>query len=564
MRPINLIRRGKAVIAVLSLFALAAGNVQGATPDKVGIIIKSRLGEAGRQIPVLVAGEQTPLSTMLNLFYRGRTFRPAWSDGNRPTLQAEQLLESIRGAEGDGLRAEFYKASEIEALIAKIDAALSKGSLPLSDDLASLDLLLSKSFLRYSYDLIAGRVSPTTIEGEWADNAWDTDLHRTLEEVVRSDNLKEFISSFPSPHPGYEKLKSKLADYREIARRGGWPAIPAGRLMTEGSRGRRVALLKERLIMTDGLYPEEEGDSRLFDKSLGNAVAWFQARHGLEPDGIVGEMTLEALKVPVEERIRQMELNLERWRWLPYDFGERHIMVNSADFRLSVFDNLEEVMTMRIIVGKPFWHTPSFSSTMTRIIFNPSWTATPDIVTEDLLPRVMEDRDYLERLGFVVYRGWGKDAEEVDPYEENWWEVYEEELDYRFTQLPGPLNPLGRVKFIFKNPFDVYMHDTTGKGYFSQPVRTFSHGCIRLEEPFKLAEYLLGDDPEWTSDKIAEVLESEEELTLLLPGDVEVHLLYWTAWVDGDGTLQFRSDIYERDSQLNEALFGEITHEVLP
>jgi murein L,D-transpeptidase YcbB/YkuD len=239
-------------------------------------------------------------------------------------------------------------------------------------------------------------------------------------------------------------------------------------------------------------------------------------------------------------------------------------MVNSADFSLSVFENREEVMTMRIIVGKPFWHTPNFSSTMTRIIFNPSWTATPGIVIEDLLPQVMEDPDYLERLGFVVYRGWGKDAEVVDPYEEDWWEINEDELDYKFTQLPGPLNPLGRVKFLFQNPFDVYMHDTTRKDYFSEPVRTFSHGCIRLEEPFMLAEYLLGDDPEWTSDEIAEVLESEDELTLQLPGDVEVHLLYWTAWVDGDGTLQFRSDIYERDSQLNEALFGEITHEDLP
>ncbi|MBE9536438.1 MAG: L,D-transpeptidase family protein [Proteobacteria bacterium] len=564
MRPINLIKRGKAAIAGLSLFALTAGSALCATPDDVGLLIEAQLGEAGRQIPVLVEGEQTPLSTMRNLFYRGRAFRPAWSSGHRPTLQAEQLLDAIGEAEMDGLRAEFYKAAEIKALIAKLDLAVSSGRLADTDSLAGLDLLLTESFLRYSYDLIAGRVNPATIEGEWADNTWETDLHRTLEKAIRSGNLKELISSLPPPHPGYEELKAELATYREIAQRGGWPGIPTGRLMAEGSRGRRVALLKERLIVTGDLYPENEGTSRLFDDSLSDNVAWFQARHGLEADGIVGEMTLEALNVPVEERIRQMELNLERWRWLPYDFGERYIMVNSADFSLSVFDKREEVMTMRIIVGKPFWHTPSFSSTMTRLIFNPSWTATPAIVVEDLLPKVMEDHGYLERLGFVVYRGWGKDAEEVDPYKVDWREVKEEELDYRFTQLPGPLNPLGRLKFIFQNPFDVYMHDTTRKDYFFEPVRTFSHGCIRLEEPFMLAKYLLGDKPGWTSDKIVEAVESGEKLTVQLPGDVEVHLLYWTAWVDVEGTLQFRSDIYDRDSQLNEALLGEITHEDLP
>jgi murein L,D-transpeptidase YcbB/YkuD len=418
---------------------------------------------------------------------------------------------------------------------------------------ARVDIMLTRALLTYCSDLLSGRVNPASIEGEWSGHT--PDVSSLVQKSILSATVHKNLQSLLPKHEGYFRLRRALLAYRHIAEEGGWRPVPDGKELKEGSRGVRVALLKKRLAATGDLGTGH-ADGSEFDGRLTEAVLRFQARHGLEPDGVVGNDTLGALNVPVSERVRQIELNMERWRWLPGSFGEHYIIVNNADFRMEVHERGETILSMRVVVGKPFWHTPSFSALMTYLVLNPSWNVPTNITAEDLVPKIQNDPGYLEERGYQVLSGWGEGAEEMDPKTIDWRSVTKEDISFRLRQRPGPLNPLGRIKFMFPNGYEIYMHDTPAKGLFSLTVRTYSHGCIRIEKPLELAGYLLRENPEWTRDAIAAAIEEGEEQTIRLNHPVRVHLLYWTAWADKEGRVHFREDIYERDGLLEEALFG--------
>jgi murein L,D-transpeptidase YcbB/YkuD len=244
---------------------------------------------------------------------------------------------------------------------------------------------------------------------------------------------------------------------------------------------------------------------------------------------------------------------MERWRWLPRYLGRRYILVNIARFALEVIEDDKPIMSMRIIVGKPYQSTPVFNAAMTHLVVNPSWHVPISIAKEEILPLLRRDPGYLLRQNMRVYQGGGG---EVDPRSINWLQVSASNFPYRLRQIPGPHNPLGRVKFLFPNQFSVYLHDTSNRELFSRTVRTFSHGCIRIEKPLDLAEYLLRGDPQWNRDKIQQAIARGLERTITLPAAVPVYLLYWTAWVGEDDAMHFRDDIYQRDMSLEKALFG--------
>ncbi len=242
---------------------------------------------------------------------------------------------------------------------------------------------------------------------------------------------------------------------------------------------------------------------------------------------------------------------MERWRWLPSDLGDRYIFVNTAAFQLSVVEYGRPVMKMRIVVGKPYWHTPSFSAKMTYLVLNPTWNVPRNIAVEEIIPMVRKNPNYLDREGLKILSSLGGKPELIDPDTVNWKSISEENPGIRFFQPPGPHNPLGRIKFMFPNRFSVYLHDTPSKRLFNHTVRTFSHGCIRIEKPLELADYLL---PELSKEDISSLIEQGDEQKVPLPEPVIVHSLYWTAWVDSDGTVNFREDIYGRDEALLELL----------
>jgi murein L,D-transpeptidase YcbB/YkuD len=280
------------------------------------------------------------------------------------------------------------------------------------------------------------------------------------------------------------------------------------------------------------------------------AVRRFQARHGLAPDGVVGATTLAALNVSVAERTRRMALNLERWRWLPRALGPRYLMVNSTAFRLDVVEGGRVTLSRRVIVGRTDWPTPIVSARATGFAFSPVWNVPRDIAAQEILPRVRARRDYLARERIRVFAG----AVEVSPDTIDWSAVTESTFAFRFVQAPGRGNPLGGVKLLLSNPFNVSLHDTPLPELFDAPVRTFSHGCVRVEGVAELAAHLLPPDSLWPADSIAIAMADTAERVVGLPQAVPVYFAYWTAWVDEDGIVQFRDDVYGWDARLAKAL----------
>jgi murein L,D-transpeptidase YcbB/YkuD len=318
----------------------------------------------------------------------------------------------------------------------------------------------------------------------------------------------------------------------------------------------RVVQLRQRL-MSSGDLTLEGPDPEIYDTALVQAVERFQLRHGLEADGVVGAKTLEALNAPVQQRIDQILINMERWRWMPDDLGDRYILVNLAGFELDVVEDGSTVLDMRVVVGKTYRRTPVFSGRMTYLDFNPYWHVTPTIARKDILPKIQADPGFLKTDGMRVFDGWGEDAREINPEIVDWSLIEPKTLTFKFRQDPGPKNALGRVKFMFPNQFNVYLHDTPSRDLFQRTVRTFSSGCIRVERPLELAEYLLHDDPGWSRARIDSVIAAGKALTVVLPKAIPVHLTYSTVWFGEGGTLHFRDDIYGRDALVAQALFGK-------
>lgn len=350
------------------------------------------------------------------------------------------------------------------------------------------------------------------------------------------------------------RLQQALLKYRAMESEGGWPSVPEGAPLKEGDQGERVALLRKRLLVTGDISIQGTGNENAFDTELRNAVIKFQKRHGLKEDGVVGPETFTHLNVPVDERIRQMEINLERLRQIPEDQSKRFIRINIANFELEVVENEDTVMTMKVIAGKRYWHTPVFSAEMTHLVFNPSWHVPKSIALKEILPKIKKEPGYLDTEGLKVYRYMEAAGEEVDAATIEWSRIGADNFPYRFVQPPGTKNPLGNIKFVFPNRFNVYLHDTPAKLLFEKSSRAFSHGCIRIEKPIELAGYLLHEDPSWTHERILAEIEEGTEMWVRLPSPVNVHVLYLTAWVDNDDILNFRKDVYERDREIEETL----------
>jgi murein L,D-transpeptidase YcbB/YkuD len=464
------------------------------------------------------------------------------------------LIETIRNAAFEGLNPGDYHLAEIEELLKELPHSATMREKLDPGCLADLDLLLTDAFFTFCSHIISGRVDPVTITPVWQPRLQGVDMGEFLRSALEEQNIEDALNSLLPSMDGYKKLRDYLNRYRRISVNGGWPAVPEGPKMAKGAQGERVAALKARLAVTGDLIGELPGNRAVFDEPLVLAVKRFQMRHGLGVDGVVGQETLNELNVTADERIGQIEVNLERWRWLPQHFDDRYVLINIADYRLDVVELDHTVMTMKVIVGKQYRRTPVFSSKMYYLVFNPSWNVPKKLAVEDVIPKILKDPQYLARQNMRVLQGWGANEVYIDQATIDWAAVNEDNFKYRIRQDPSPHNSLGRVKFMFPNEFSVYMHDTPAKGLFGKSRRDFSSGCIRVEKPFELAEYLLRDHPDWTKEKIFEGLSSLEEKAVSLPEPVAVHVLYWTAWVDEEGTLQFRQDVNRRDGPIYQAL----------
>jgi murein L,D-transpeptidase YcbB/YkuD len=481
--------------------------------------------------------------------YQQRAYQPVWFDGWKLRLEAQALLEYLRNAGSHGLCGNDYLLAELEGLL-RIQADFARHSLPLAPgNRAVLDLFLSQSFLTYATHMVEGQVDPALAHVDWRSRRRKADLIKLLEYATENHRIAQVLEGLIPPHEGYHRLVETLSRYQEISALGGWPEIPSGPSIRPGNHDARLPLIRDLLLKTGDLSMEVVAAPH-YDNQTQEAVKFFQLRHGLVDDGVVGPKTLEALNVSVEERLRQIELNLERWRWMPKSFGKRHLLVNVADFSLRVVEDDEIVMQMPVIVGTSYRKTPVFSARMKYLEFAPYWTVPPTILREDKLPKIKDNPAYLEEKHFRILSRDVK-GEFVDPQEINWEKVTANNFPGFLRMEPGPWNPLGRVKFMFPNRFNVYLHDTNETYLFENNVRSFSSGCIRIKRPRELADYLLHKS--LGSERLQELFEATVPERVSIKS-LPVHIQYWTAWVEPEGTVHFRNDLYFRDLDLDVAL----------
>ncbi len=478
-------------------------------------------------------------------FYQTRELSLAWTGPANVHLYNDLIL-AVRSAASHGLDPADYHLALLEAAD------------PQNADL-DLDEVATDAYLTLAAHLLSGRLNPVTIEPDWTAARRGRDLVAYLQAALGNDAIAESLEALAPDQPGYHALREALIRFETIAAAGGWPHVDAGPTLRPGDRGPRVAQIRARLEATGDLAAlppvTDEAtpptDPELFDPALDAAIRIFQRRASLDPDGVVGALTLVQLNTSAEERVIQIRANLERWRWLPEDLGRRHIRVNIADFSLEARNDGIVEQRHDVIVGRLYRRTPVFSASMTYFVINPWWETPPSLAARDKLPAFRADPGAVTRLGFQVI---DRSGALVDPATIDWASVPASGFPYRLRQSPGPLNALGEVKFMFPNPHNVYLHDTPTRGLFAQTRRDFSSGCVRVRDPLQLAEWVAAESPNMTPARLQAIAAGNDETRIALSRAIPVHILYWTAVLDSDTGVRFVNDVYDRDTVLIAAL----------
>lgn len=540
-----------AIIFGLSLSVPCYSNFE---PETLQTALKGRIRQLHSKQCRECGGELIHRFADLHAFYRRNNYQPVWSNGIKGCSSVSDLLLLIRSSRNEGLEPENYHLYKIKALLQKTgseSAAAFPGDV---SALTDLELLCTDAYLLLASHFFEGRIRPERLYDKWMAADTDADFAAILQEAVNNNSITGSLKQLLPPHAGYSALKKQLELYRSLASEHKQEPIPPGRLIERGDRDSRLPAVQRRLEMLGDLPAEENSVPERYNGRLVSGVISFQKRHGLKADGIVGDRTLAALNLGFKERIRKIKVNLERWRWTPHNLGNRYILVNIADYSLTVVEEGRKVMDMRVVVGRDYRKTPVFNDRLRYIVINPFWNVPRRIAVKDILPKIKEDRVYLDRNNFSILSGWGRSACIIDPQSIDWPAASARSFRYRLRQDPGPANPLGRIKFMFPNKFAVYLHDTPSKRLFGLKRRGYSSGCIRIEKPIDLAEYVLRDQACWSRENLLKAIDTGRRLVLPVKAEIDIHIMYWTAWVDRKGDLQFRKDIYERDRPLSDAL----------
>jgi murein L,D-transpeptidase YcbB/YkuD len=495
---------------------------------------------------------------LVEKFYSDRNYQLAWFKDNQLVPQANKLMEVIEKARQEGLNPTDYQVKDLREMYRLLVRLESTADQKLKQQ--EFDLALTASYFNYASDFYKGAVDPhSTAAVEWQVKRNKVKLNKALETILKERESFYPYYEFEALHEGYQKLRDALVEYRELQERGGWPEVPGERVVELNDTADVVLDLRKRLLPNQRIN-EQDSAFLVYDREVEEAVRAFQRQHGLTVDGIAGPETYRALNVSVDERIDQIILNMERWRWLPKrlapaDKPDRYVMVNIPAYQLYVMENGEEKMRMKVVVGKTMHSTPIFSHEVQYIVFAPYWNVPNSIVMDEIKPKLQRNRGWLRTQDMEMVTTFGPNARRVPVSRVNWYRVTEDNFRYRIRQRPGPKNALGRVKFIFPNEYAVYLHDTPSDHLFNQSERDFSHGCVRVERPVDLAAYLLRDNPLWDRSRILEAMNGREEQRVDLEESVPVYLVYFTAWVENDGTVHFRDDLYGHDEALAQEFF---------
>ncbi|WP_316860683.1 L,D-transpeptidase family protein [uncultured Cohaesibacter sp.] len=479
----------------------------------------------------------------LEAFYEERNFAPAWFDNGQWTRAARKLIFALARADRDGLNPADYKTP-------LLTTSRKRGSSP--EDIARADILLSLAVTRYTRDAFAGRVDPrifskkeVTIKPHYPDSI------AALSKLTISADPVADMRSYNPPHKGFLALRNEYNHIRALGSREKTTPIPNGKSLKIGMRDERVPLIRERI----GLEPEQNTeDANLYSKSLAEKVKDFQLTNGLIADGIVGNATLSIMNRGSDHKklLADMIANMERWRWLPRDLGEMYVMVNIPTFSLDVVDKGKVIHQTRVVVGKSAHKTPLFSDQMEYLVVNPYWNVPKSIASNELLPKIKTNpASFFANTNYQVLASVEGKTKIIDPSLLDWDKV--EPGMVRLRQTPGTSNALGNIKFMFPNQHSVYLHDTPSRSLFNRDYRAFSHGCVRVHNPFELAEVVLSQTANWNADRVKKLL-GKEERTVRLDKKIPVHLVYFTTWMSEDGQLLLRNDLYGHNNTVKKAL----------
>lgn len=486
------------------------------------------------------AKESLEISRQLTRFYSARSFQPVWT---MPVMVSE-LIQAVDGAVDDGLDPADYHISEIREFYSKPPAT--------PEMQARYDFLLSDAYFTLANHLHYGKVDPGSLDPNWNLNntVSISALEYRLQNAVVTERIGGVLKDLRPQSVKYDNLRTCLARYRTIAREGGWTALTEGPVLKEGDRDRRVIKLRKRLEASGDITFLKTDTSKIFTRELTDAVKRFQKRQGNEPDGVVGASTVKLLNIPVESRIDQIRINLERYRWFSSNLEPTYVMVNIPDFTLTYIENGHNRWVTKVVVGQLARKTPVFKAEMQYIIFNPQWVIPPTILDKDALPGIRKSLSYLSKRKLNVI---DRNGSIVNPASVNWSQYTGKNLPYRLQQSSGDQGSLGRVKFLLPNKHIVYLHDTPHKELFKKSFRAFSSGCIRVENPLELAGIVLQDSVKWSGEQIRKAVDTKKTRTVSLPKRIPVYILYLTATAEGDDIL-FLDDVYGRDSAVLNAL----------
>ena len=502
-------------------------------------------------------------------FYRDRKFQLGWFKNHQPVAQVASLQATTNKAADEGLNPKDYQIKDISKMLAELEK-VGNDSVRRNTLERQVDMALTGTYLKWANDYYRGIANPRDKKDtSWLVKPNKINLNKALTTFQGERKSRYNYYEFAPLHPEYDQLKQALATCRAQERAGGWPLLPANTVLKPGQYSPAVAALRKRLpdtadgaaanapAATAAVKPGQATNvaALTYDPTLEAAVKQFQQDAGLKADGIVRGETLKQLNVPIGTRIDQLILNMERWRWLPKKFEPNYLLVNIPEYMLHVIEENKEAFNMRVIVGKALHETPVFSDKMEYVVLAPYWNVPFSIIDNELRDKLAANPSYLDRLDMEVVKGSGRKATVVDPASIDWANVTQETFKYTLRRRPGPKNDLGDVKFIFPNSNDIYLHDTPHDELFAQSSRSFSHGCVRLSEPIKLAEYLLRDRPDWDKQTILDSIATHREKYITLKNKLPVYLVYFTAWADASGHPHFRDDIYGLDKKLAREYF---------
>jgi murein L,D-transpeptidase YcbB/YkuD len=508
-------------------------------PDALALyqrVIQIDQANAARQ-----ARAEITLAKAVSAFYRERRYAPAWTAKE----DVEQLLASLRGLAEDGLDPEDFRTGQLSAAW----IALSNGT-PTPMQKADFDVLATSAYIDAMVQLARGKIDPLSLDPGWNFAPEAIDPAQGLAVLLGGVDQHQVAAAFAKARPAspiYARLRGTLAQLRQQAGNGGWPAVPDGPVLKPGMDDPRVAALRLRLAAGGYLAQPLAGAGDRYDGPVQEAVRSFQREQYLDADGHAGQATLAALNVPIQTRIDQLKVNLERARWLLHELKGTFVVVDIAGYKIAYYRDGQPVWRSRVQVGMPYRSTPIFRSEITYVTFNPTWTVPPTILRKDIIPKIRQDPNYLaaNRIRVLDAEGHTVPASSV-----NW----NNPRGITLRQDAGPGNSLGQVVIRFPNPFSVYLHDTPHRELFDRKRRDTSSGCIRVENPLELVQLLFDDADKWNPDTIARQLATGKTHSVRLPAPVPILLAYWTVDVGDDGRVAYKPDVYGRDAELLGAL----------